>query len=70
MEIEMPILIIYEIAKFALKENNSSKMTITQLQMFCEGYVNQNPWGVDKLVNIATRNQNITFGNVTELLII
>ena len=68
MEIEMPILIIYEIAKIALKENISSKMTITQLQMFCEGYVNQNPWGVAKIVNIATRNQNITFGNIIELL--
>ena len=34
-------------------------MTITQFQMFCEGYVNQNPWGVAKLVNIATKNQNI-----------
>ena len=36
--------------------------------MFCEVYVNQNPWGVVKLVNIATRNQNITFGNIIELL--
>ena len=68
MEIEMPILKLHEIAKIASNENISSKMAITQLQMFCEGYVNQNPWGVAKLVNIAKRNQNITFGNIIELL--
>ena len=43
-------------------------MAITHFQMFCEGYVNQNSWGVVKLGKIATRPQNIIFANANNLL--